>query len=112
FAGMILIDTEDDRLRKSITLTKKVAQVARNRLGSRPKCNDALEVLGLILVVRNWSAVAIDFVSTRAPAGRVPFCDHPMDAIRREEAVVNALPQAVLVDRVSEVQIRVSVVIA
>ena len=46
------------------------------------------------------------------PAGGVPRGDDAMDAVGGEEAVVDALPQAVGVERVAEVAVGVAVVLA
>ena len=65
-----------------------------------------------VFVVGDRPAVAIKLVLARPPAGGVPFGDDAMHAIGREEAVVDALPQAVLVDRIAEVEVGVAVVVA
>ena len=86
--------------------------MAGDGLGAGAQRDDALEVLGLVLVVGDLAAVAVELVLARAPAGGVPLGDDAMHAVGREEAVVDALPQAVRVDRVAEVAVGVAVVVA
>ncbi len=80
-------------------------------LGAGTQRDDALEVPGLVLVVGNRPAVAVEVVLARPPARGVPFGD-AMHPVRREEAVVDALPEAVFVDRIAEVPVRVAGLVA
>ena len=65
-----------------------------------------------IFLVGDFAAVAVEVVLARPPAGGVPLRDDAMHAVGREEAVVNALPQAVGVNRVAEVEVGVAVLVA
>lgn len=56
--------------------------------------------------------LAIKLVNAGPPARRIPFGDHTMHAIRRKKTVLNALPQAVLVDRIAEIKIGIAIVVA
>ena len=111
-AGVLLVDAEDDGLGEAVGLLQELGEVPGDRLGARAQRHDPLEVLGLVLVVGDRPAVAVQLVLARAPAGRVPLGDHAMHPVGREEAVVDPLPQAVLVDRVAEVEVGVAVVLA
>jgi hypothetical protein len=62
------------------------------------------------LVRYSSSAGAVQVVHARPPTGGVPFGDDPMDTVRREKPVVDALAQAVLVDRIAEILVAVAVV--
>ena len=73
FAGVFLIDAEDDRLGEAVRLLQEVGEVAGDRLGARAQGDDALEVLGLIFVVGDRAPVAVEFVLARPPAGGVPL---------------------------------------
>ena len=58
------------------------------------------------------ASVTVKVVLARTPAGSVPLRDNAMDAIRREETVVNALPQTVSVNWVAKIKVGVAVVIS
>ncbi len=111
-ARVFLIDAEDDRLGEAVGLLQELGQVPGDRLGAGAQRDDPLEILGLVFVVGDRAAVAVEFVLARPPAGRIPFGDDAMHAVRREEAVVDALPQAVFVDRIAEIAVGVAVVLA
>ena len=99
-------------LAKRSVFLQEVGEVPGDRLGARAQRDDPLEVLRPILVVGNLAAVAVELALARPPAGGVPVGDDAMHAVGREEAVVDALPQAVGVDRVAEVAVGVAVVLA
>ena len=86
--------------------------MAGDGLGAGAQGHDALEVLGLVFLVGDRAAVAVEVVRARPPAGGVPLGDDAVHAVGGEEAVLDALAQAVLVDRVAEVEIGVAVVLA
>jgi len=109
---VLLIDAEDDGLGEAVGLGQELGQVPGDRLGAGAERHDPLEVPGVILVVGDGSAVAVQLVLARAPAGRVPLGDHAMHPVGREEAVVDPLSETVLVDRVPEVQIGVAGLLA
>ena len=111
-ARMFLVHAEDDGLGESVGLVEEVGEVPGYGLGPSPERDDTLEVLGLVLVVGDRPAVAVQLILARSPAGGVPLGDHAVHAVGREEAVVDALPQAVLVNRVTEVEVGVAVVVA
>ena len=64
-------------------------------------------------LVGDLAAVAVELALARAASRPHPASvTHPMDPVGRQEAVVDALPQAVGVDRVAEVGVGVAVVLA
>ena len=111
FVGVFLVHAEDDRLGEAVGLLEERGQVLGDRLGAGLQRNDPLEVGRLVNLVGNLPAVAVDVALAGPPAGRVPLGDDPMHAVRGQEAVVDALPQAVGVDRVAEVAVGVDVVL-
>ena len=111
-AGVFLIHAEHDRLGEAIGLLQKLGEMPGDRLGAGAQRNDPLEILGLVFVVGDLPAVAVEFVLARPPAGGVPVGDDAMHAVGRQEAVVDALPQAVGVNRVAEIEVGVAVVVA
>ncbi len=84
--------------------------MARDRLRAGLERERALEVLRPVLLVGDLAAVAVDVALRRPPSRGVDARDDAVDAVRREEAVVDAVAQAVRVDRVAEVAVGVLVV--
>src|SRR5262245_51062164 len=72
----------------------------------------SFEIAGGINLVGNLPPVTVEVLLARAPARGVPLRHDAVDAIRCEETVINALLEAVLIDRVAEIQIGVAVLIA
>ena len=111
-AGVFLIDAKDDGLGEAVGLLEEIGEVPGDGLRAGAKRDDALEILGLVFIVRDLPAVAVEFVLARPPAGGIPLGDDAMHAVRREEAVVDALAQTVFVDRIAEVEVGVAVIFA
>ena len=111
-AGVLLVDAEDDRLAVAVGARQVVGEVARHRLRAGAQRHHALEVGGRVLLVGDRVAVAVELALARAPAGGVPLGDNTVHTVRGEEAVVDALPQAVGVDRCAEVGVGIDVVLA
>ena len=86
-------------LAKRSVLLQEVGQVAGDGMGAGAERDDFLEVLGLVLLIGNGSAVAVQLAGGRPPAGRVEAGDDAVNAVGGQEAVVDALSQAVGVDR-------------
>ena len=105
---MLLVDAEYDGLGEAVGALEEVGKVSGNRLGARTQRDDALEVLGLVFVVRHRAAKAVQFVLGRTPASGIHGGYDAMHAIRREKAILDALAQAVGVDRVAEVIVAVA----
>ena len=112
FVGVFLIDAEDDGFGKAVGLFQEVGEMAGNRTCPGSQGNDALEVLRAVFLVRDGTAVAVQFIFAGSPARRIPFADDPVDAVRSKETILDALAQGVLVDRIAEIQIGVTVVLA
>jgi len=89
---VFLIDAKDNRLGKAISLFEELSKVMRNRVRASAKCDDALEILSLVFVVRDRPTEAVNFVSARPPTRSVPLRDDAMDAVGRKESIVDALP--------------------
>src|SRR5258707_7878651 len=81
-----------------------------DRLRSGAKCDGSLEILGLIFIIRDWPSEAVNLIPTRSPARSVPLSDDPMDAVGRKESIVDALPQAVFVNRISKKEVSIAII--
>src|SRR5690242_693479 len=81
--------------------------------GMRPGAerDDTLKVAGVVFLVGNLPAEAIQVALTGPPAGSVPVRDDPMDAVWGKEAIVDALAEAVRVDGVAEIVVGVGIVL-
>src|SRR3990170_1274469 len=77
-------------------------------LGAGAQRHHSLEVLRLVLIVEDRPAVAVQVGPARAPAGGVPLGDDAMHPIRREETILDALTEAVFVDRIAEVEVGIA----
>src|SRR5439155_19997491 len=67
---------------------------------------------GLILLVGDFPTITIELPLAWPPSGRINLGYNTMDAVWGEEAVVDALLQAVCVDGVTEVFVGITVVVA
>ena len=110
--GVLLIHTEDDGFSEAVGLLEKLRQVTGDRLRAGTQRHHPLEVLGLILLVRNHTAITIKIALARTPSSSVPDADDPVYAVRREKTIFNALPQAIGVNGIAEVGVSVPVVFA
>jgi len=110
-ACMLLVHAEDDRLREAIGLREEMREMARDRFGARAQRDDALEILGVILIVGNLAPEAVEFALARPPPGGVIVRDDAVHAIGRQEAVRDALRQRVGIERRAEIGVGVPVII-
>jgi hypothetical protein len=99
-------------LAKRSVFFRKISQMPGDGLRACAQGDAALKIASGINLVRNLASVAVEVVLAGPPAGGIPLRDDAMHAIRRKEAVVNALLEAVLIDRVAEIQVGVAVVLA
>src|SRR5262249_21366590 len=109
---MLLIDAKHDRLGEAICLFKKVSQIPSDSFSPSFKGDGSLKIHCLILGIRYVAPVAVQIAFTWSPAGCVPFCDDAMYSIRREKTVFNTLSKTVSVDRIAEISIRVTIILA
>lgn len=112
--SVLLIDAEDDGLGVAVGLLEEVAEVpgdcvraSLKRYAARP-----LEVLGVVKGIWDLPAMGILLPLVRPPAGGVVGGQDAVDAIGSEEAVLDALLEAVGVERVAEVQVGIAVILA
>src|SRR5947207_1883159 len=110
--GVFLINTEDDCFREAIGLVQKISEMLCNRFGPLEQSNFSFEVRRSVNLIWNASPVAINIIFTRPPTRRIPLSDDTVDSIWREKAVFDSLPQAVLVNWIAEVKVRVASFIA
>src|SRR5690606_30280105 len=99
----------DDGLGKAVSIPHELRQVAGNGLRACPQSNDSLEILGLILAIRNLIAEAVFLSLAGPPACCVNVCDDAMHSVWSEKSVFNSLPQAVGVNGIAKVGISVPV---
>src|SRR6476619_3542863 len=81
------------------------------RLGSRPERHDTFEFRSVVLGVRNRSSMTVEVTLAWTPSRSVPRRHDAVDPIRSEEAIIDTLTKAVLVNRIAEVEIGVLVVV-
>ena len=110
FERVFLVDTEDDGLCEAVGLGHEAREMSRNGLRSRPQRHDPLEVPRGVFGVGDLASIAIKFTPRRSPSGGVVVRDDAMDAIRGQEAVSDALREAVLIERIAEIVVCVDVV--
>jgi hypothetical protein len=109
---VFLIDAEYDCLREAVRFLQEIGKMSRDGVRAGSQRHHSFEIFGLVLIVRNRSSEAIQLVSAGTPSGCVPCRDYPVNPVWREEAVIYALPKAVLINRIAEVEIRVAVIFA
>ena len=110
--GVFLIDAEHDGLGEAIRPLQEVGNAAGDGLGAGQQRHGPLEILGLVLLVGNLAAKAVEFAPARPPAQGVVGGHDPVDPVGGQEAVFDPLPQAVGVDGVAEVGVGVDVHVA
>ena len=110
--GVLLVYAKDDGLGIAIGIPHELRQMACDGLSTRPQSDDPLEILGLVLAVWNLVAEAILHALRRPPARSIHIRDNAMDPVRRQESVLNSLPQAVGVNRVAKIVIGIPVVVS
>src|SRR5437879_2198968 len=104
---MFLVHAENDGLAEPIGLFQKIGQMPRDGLRARPQRNPALEVGRPIDLIRNLPAVPIKILFARSPPGGIPLRDDPMHAVRSKKSVLDALLEAVSVNGIPKIQVRV-----
>src|ERR1035437_7099701 len=109
---MFLIHAKDNRLGKAVSFLEKIRQMPGDSLRAGAEGDAPLKIGCGINLVGNFAAVTVEVVLARSPTGGVPLRDDAMHAIGCEEAVVNALPQTVSVNRVAEIKVGVAVLVA
>jgi hypothetical protein len=106
---MFLVDAEDDGLGKAIRLFQKIRDIARDRFGSRFERDRSFEIARLVLIVRNFTAIAIKVALTWPPACCISFGDDAVNSIRRQKTILDTLAQTIGVDRIAEVSIGIAI---
>src|SRR5665213_2764176 len=86
--------------------------MAGDRLCTCAQFYHTFEIVCAVLLVRNCSAITIQFGLAGPPASCVPFCYDSMDPIWGEEAIFDSLAKAVFVDRVAKVPVTIAIVVA
>src|SRR5438445_7392888 len=110
--GMLLIDAEDNGFIESAVGLQKIGEVTRNCFGTRQERDFALKILGGVFGIWNLAAQAVSLASVWPPAHGVRAGDDAMDTVGREETIVDALPQAIRVERIAEVDVGIAVIFA
>src|SRR5438552_9756054 len=83
-----------------------------NGFGSLKQGNFSFKVLRSVNLIWNAAPIAINIVFARPPTRRIPLSNDTVDSIWREKAVFDSLPQAVLVNWIAEVKVRIASFIA
>src|SRR5215210_3065523 len=100
-----LVPTEDYRLGEPVRALEEVGQVTSDSFRAGTQRDHPFEVPGVVILVRDLAPEAIQLALARAPPGCVHARHYPVDAVRRQETVLDALLQAVLVDGVPEIAV-------
>src|SRR5437764_1292488 len=101
FEGMFLVNTEDDGFCEPIGIFEEIGEMVGNGLGPLAQCHYAFEVTGFVEFVGNLAAVAVLVFAAGTPAGGIIGRDYPMNTIRSEESILNALAKAIAIDRIA-----------
>ena len=109
--GVFLVNAEDNCLGEAVRLADEVGEVTRDRLGTGFECHFPFEILRPVFRVRDFAPVAVELAFGGTPSGRIRRGYDAVHPVRRQEPIIYPLPQAVCVDRVSEIPIRVFVVL-
>ena len=110
--GVLLVNTEHDGLGVLVRLAEELGKVFGHRLSSCPQSNGPLEIVGLVFFVRNLTAESVNVAFAGSPTRSIPGGDDPMDTIWSQEAIVDALAKAVLVDRIAKIPLGDGVVVS
>ena len=109
---VFLVHAKDDGFGKSVGFLEKIGEMPGDGFSAFEQCDLPLKIRRAVEFVRDATAVAVNVFLAGPPAGGIPLRNDAVDAIRREETVVNALPQAVGVNGIAEVKVGVAVVFA
>lgn len=88
-----------------------MCEMTGNGLGAGAKCNGTFKIVGLIFFIRDRPTIAVEFILAGTPACGIPIGDDAMNAIRREETIVNTLTEAILKNGITEIQVGVAIII-
>ena len=108
---MLLVHAEDDGLGEAIRFLQEVRKVAGDGFGTGFKRDQPVEIRRAVKAVRDLPAVAIHLAGRRPPACSIDGGDDAVHAVGRKEAVIDALPEAVGVERIVEIAVCVAVVL-
>src|SRR6266581_8289439 len=109
---MFLINTENDGLVKAIGLLEKLGQVASDGPGTLAQSNFTFKLRRLVLLFRYDTPIKVTCARSRTPASYVVAGHDAMHMVGCQEAVINALAEAVGVDGIAEVAVGIDIVIA
>src|SRR5713226_554301 len=103
-ACVFLVYAKDNRFGEAIRLFQEVGKVTGDGMGARPECHHTFKILGLVFIIRDRAAIAVNLVTAGAPSSGVPPGDDAVDTIGREEAILDSFSQAIFVNRIAEVE--------
>src|SRR5437867_953805 len=112
FRSVFLVHAKDNGLCEAVGLFQEIGEVLRDGFSPFEQGDFPLEIRRAIDSIRDATTVAVQVFRAWTPARCVPLRHNPMDAVGRQEAIVNALPEAVSVNRVAEIDIGVAVFVA
>ena len=108
---MFLVHAKDDGLGKPVSILHEFSQMAGNGLSTGSQSNDTLEILGLVLAVRNFIAITIISPLRGPPACSINIGNNPMYPVWCKESVFNPLSQAVGVNGIAKIRVGIPVVV-
>ena len=108
FGGVLLIDAEHQGFGVAVSAFQQVGEMTRHCPRARTQRDDALEILGQVFLVGHFTAIAVQFILAGPPAGGIHRGDDAVNPVRRQESVLDALAQAVGIDRIAEVLVAVA----
>ena len=109
--GVVLVHTKDDGLGEAIGLFQEIGEMPRDGLGAGTQRHAALEIGGGVNLVGYLPPVTVEVVLAGPPASGVPLRDDAMHAIWRKEAVIDPLPEAVLINWITKIEVAVAILI-
>src|SRR5438309_10736102 len=102
---MFLVYTEQDGFRPRVRVLQEFCEMSCNDFVANLHGNHPLEVRSTIELVGDLPLVPIYFSSRWSPAFRVNRGENAMDPIWGEETVIDALPETVSINWVSEIPV-------
>src|SRR6266702_3731931 len=107
---MLLVNTEDHSFIEAIGLLEKLGQVPSDGPGTLAQRYFALKLRCLVLLFGYDTTITVTCARIRTPASYIVAGHDAVHMVRCQEAVINALAEAVGVDGIAEVAVGIDIV--